>query len=343
MLQSRIVLVVLAAIGLVACSGGEGSGSGASGSSSPPPAAPPPIPTPPLPPVETLTCSPCKKIVFMSEVNTQWEIYSIGVDGTGLTRLTDNDAFDGGPAWSPDGQRIAFTSDRDSDGADLGWPRTDLYVMDADGGNVRRLTTSESGAWNPAWSPDGTRIAYEADSNGSASVSEIPVDGGPPRLLFSSPSVVMQPAWSPDGTRLAIVSDWFAYDFGTDIFLINADGSGITAVTDGKHYDQRDFLEPVWSPDGAAIAVGVTRPRSLLGYATQIGVMNATGSGFRLLPATDGVSDGSHAGTPSWSPDGMMIAYASCGDDGCNVWWIKADGSARGEIVRNARHPDWQR
>src|SRR5512139_1785348 len=113
----NVLAVLLAVIGLGACSGGSGS------PDDPPPAAGPvanpgtnpgTVPaTPSLPPVATLTCDPCKKIAFVSTRDGNAEIYSIEADGAGLTRLTNNSAFDGEPAWSPDGQRIAFTSDRD--------------------------------------------------------------------------------------------------------------------------------------------------------------------------------------------------------------------------------------
>jgi len=154
----------------------------------------------------------------------------------------------------------------------------------------------------------------------------------------------MQPAWSPDGTRLAIVSDWFAYDFVWDIFLISDDGSGFTAVTDGNIFDQRDYLEPAWSPDGSRIALTVTDRLGTWEYATAVGLMSANGSGLRLLAGTDGTSaSGAGVGSPSWSPDGTVIAYASCDGAGCAISWIKADGTERGDIVRNATHPDWQR
>jgi Tol biopolymer transport system component len=337
---------------LVACSGGGGAvGPGAGdfgtggqtpggGSGGAPPPSSPPSAAPSRPPVGTLTCNPCKKIVFMSAGVGDSEIYSINADGTALTRLTDSGSYDGEPAWSPDGQKIAFTSDRDFDGTGPSWLRNELYVMDADGGNVTRLTFSRSGAWHPTWSADGTWIAYESISNGSGNLWQAPASGGTPMLLFSSPGFDGQPAWSPDGTRLALVSDWFAYDSVTDIFLINADGTGFTAVTDGNISDQLNYEEPAWSPDGVRIALTVRRRLDVDSYATRIGVANASGSNFALLETSlEAVS----VGKPTWSPDGTTLAYTSCDDGRCDVSWIKADGSARGEIVRYGRYPDWQR
>lgn len=354
MRKLQVFLVFLAIACLAACSGGKGQNPDGGASGNPPPPPPPAPPPPPPPPAQgTLACSPCTKLVFMSVVagqeEAESEIYTINADGTELTRLTDNLVYDGEPAWSPDGQRIAFVSGRDVSGDTTGgsW-RRDLYVMDADGSNVRGLTSSNSGARNPAWSPDGNRIVYEGNHDGYGGILEVPVDGGTPTLLFSTPGVDMQPAWAPDGTRLAVVSDWYAYDFVWDIFLVSPDGSGFSALTDGNIFDGRDYVEPAWSPDGSRLAFGVTWRGMFVEFPTQIGVMDANGSNLKLLPGTGGTSRSDHRSDhsvwgPTWSPDGTMIAYTDCDGGGCDIRWIKADGSEYGEIVRNAMHPDWQR
>ena len=352
-----VVSAILSATALVACSGGggpsggEGPGDGAG--SNVPPASPPasgPVPSLPLPPVESLTCSPCKKITFSSTRDGNDEIYSVNADGTDLTRLTDDDSNDREPTWSPDGLRIAFTSDRESDGESGALQAPDLYVMDADGSNVERLTFSKGGDWpavgvsRPTWAPDGSRITFETLSEGSANLWEVPAEGGHPRLLFSSPGFDGQPAWSPDGTRLALISDWFAYDIVSDIFLINADGSGFTAITDGNIFDQTDYEDPAWSHDGGTIALTVSRRVGTFEYITWLGLMNASGSDLTPLITPGGTSlEGAGVATPSWSPDGSMIAYTSCNDGRCDVAWIKADRSARGTVIENGRDPDWQR
>jgi Tol biopolymer transport system component len=341
MCAMRVLATLLLAASLAACSGG-GGGSNADAAWNGPPAnggsSGPNSPTPdpgngplPVPPVAALTCSPCKQIVFVSTRDGNPEIYRIDLDSGALSRLTSNDAYDGEPAWSPDGTRIAFISDRDA--GDSPWPPSDLYVMDADGGNVRRLTFSGSAWSRPVWSPDGTRIVY-----GGGSIYEVSPEGGTPRLLFSTPGVNMQPAWAPDGTRLAVVSDWAAYDFVYDIYLINADSSGFTAVT-GNIFDHIDYLDPAWCPDGGTIATTVTRTLGIDTYERRLGLLNTSGSQLTMLPTPAGVE----ASTPAWSPDGTVIAYTSCSGARCQLSWIRADGSARGEIATDGYDPDWQR
>ena len=84
----------------------------------------------------------------------------MNADGSGVTRLTVNDAVDSSPAWSPDGRRIAFDSTRDGN--------FEIYVMNADGSGVTRLTNNDAWDWYPDWSPDGRRIAFDSNRDGNA-------------------------------------------------------------------------------------------------------------------------------------------------------------------------------
>ena len=269
------------------------------------------------------------KIAFVSARDGNPEIYSVNVDGTGVERLTYAPESDDEPAWSPDGQRIAFVSARSGS--------EEIYVMNADGSNVVQLTVSASFSRSPTWSPDGTKIAYSTLSNGSMNLWVIGANvGGPgPTLLFEAPGWDAQPAWSPDGARLALVSDWFAYDFVYDIFLINADGSGFTPLT-GNIFDFIDYLRPSWSPSGAQLAVAITERVGINEYVATLGVMNSDGSGLTPLIAAVPWT------TSSWSPDGERIAFTSGSGFKRNISWVKADGSAKGFIVRNGWNPSWQ-
>lgn len=266
-------------------------------------------------------------IVFVSTRDGNPEIYSVKADGTNLIRLTNNPANDDAPVWSPDRQRIAFVSDRD------GSP--EIYVMNADGTNVVRRTFSASYSADPCWSADGDQIVYSTLSNGSVNIWTVSPDSGSPALLLENPGYDAHPALSPDGSRLAVTTDWYAYDFVHDVFIANADGTGWTGLT-GNIFDHVDYVRPSWSPDSAKLAVAITQTTGIDQYNTQIGVMNADGSGLTPL-----ISAAPWAKS-SWSPDGTMIAFTSGSSGALNVSWVSAtDGSQSGTIVTNGYSPDW--
>jgi TolB protein len=334
------IAVFMLAVLLAACSGShpapatppapvsQNQGGASSSQIQTGPTYPPPvIDPPPAPPVVQLACAPCGKIVFTSSRDGNDELYSINADGTGLTRLTHDPASDDYAAWSPDGTRIVYTSGTGDEFA--------LVVMNADGSNAVRLTVGR--LTFPTWSADGTKITYSAVSDGSLNLWQIDADGGYPLLLFSEPGWDAHPSWSPDGTKLALVSDWFAYDFVYDVFLIDPDGSGLTPLTsDGDIFDRVDYLWPSWAPDGAKIATTMQQEIGRDQYVAYVGVMNRDGSGLKPLI---GAAPWSRS---SWSPDGTAIAFASGSGDASDVSWVSADGSAQGTIVTDGRNPAWQ-
>ncbi len=278
------------------------------------------------------------QLAFVSERDGNSEIYSVNTDGTGLRRLTNNAAYDTDPAWSPDGKRLAFASNRASN-VD-GW---DLYVMDADGSNVVRLTV---GGMNsaPAWSPDGTKIAFAGMKDGTGGIFVISLDD-----LANAKNVghafgnQSDPAWSPDGTKIAFTSDWAAYDFVSDLYVAKADGSGITTLLQGPLLSADGptfYSQAAWSPDGGKIAVVVYANALTNSHPNiTIAVANADGSGLKTLVEAWGL------GSPAWSPDGSAIAYSSqrCPACGYSLHLMKADGRASGLIISNGRSPSWRR
>ncbi len=276
--------------------------------------------TPPPP------CTDCK-IVFVSDRDGNAEIYSCNADGSNILRLTYDPGSDEDPAWSPDRTRIAFISDR------TGNP--ELYIMNADGSNVIRKTFSGTYNQNPTWSPDGTKIAFSSMSNGSMNIWVVNVTSGSPLLLFEAPGWDARPAWSPDGTKIALVSDWMAYDFVYDIYTINADGSGFTALT-GNIFDHFDYLNPGWSPNGTKLAIAISQTIGIDQYNTQVGVMNPDGSSLTTI-----VSGAAPWTRTSWSADGTRIAYTSLFGSRRDVSWVSADGTAWGIIVSNGWNADW--
>jgi Tol biopolymer transport system component len=196
------------------------------------------------------------------------------------------------PVWSPDGQRVAFTIDKRIDGQLVA---VEVWITNADGSGLSMLASG----WEPAWSPDGQRIAFsrgigpEWDAPG---IYIIDTDGSNLVRVASSGG---GPSWSPDGSRI-LFTDYV--EGKGQIMIINADGSGLTRLTDGER--------PVWSPDGTRIAFtawadGSAEARQELCF------VNVDGSGRIRVAATDG--------RPVWSPDGRRLAVVSAVERGYEI------------------------
>jgi len=175
--------------------------------------------------------------------------------------------------------RIAFESGRDGD--------YDIYVMDADGGNMQQLTDDPGGDRNPTWSPDGTQIAFSSGRNGYSDIYVMDADGGNVRNLPDAPGRIgFSPAWSPDGTRIAFAS---THDGYSDIYVMDADGGNVQNLTDAPGTMESS---PAWSPDGTRIAFESGRDGDYHIY-----VMDADGG--NVLRLTNDARAYYH---PSWSP-----------------------------------------
>jgi hypothetical protein len=251
------------------------------------------------------------RIVFSAYRDGSWDIFSVKPDGSDLGRVTDLSSTDEfAPAWSPDGSKIAFASQRAGSAADA-----DLYVMNADGSGLARLTSSGTN-WDPTWSPDGTRIAFRKSvAPDDQEIYVVGADGSGEKDLSRSPNTwELAPSWAPEGSRIAFTSVR-GNDQGPQIYVMNADGTGVHELTDSA--EPHD--SPRWSPDGTRIAFATQR-NGVWG----IDVMNADGSGVERVAETPG-----RAASPSWSPSGTQIAYetGSVNADFAELNIVNADGS----------------
>ena len=166
----------------------------------------------------------------------------MGRRGTGVTRLTVNDASDAVPAWSPDGTKIAFASSRD-DPENLDH---DLFVMDADGGNVTKVAGGPRTEQNPSWSPNGRRIAFDrADL-----IFTVRSDGTDLKKLTSRRRMLAtNPSWSNRGPHIMFQAQT-SEETGMDVFVMRRDGSNKVALRATKKEEQ----SPTWSPNDRRIA-----------------------------------------------------------------------------------------
>jgi serine/threonine protein kinase len=321
-----------------------------------------------------------KWLVYGAEVEGNFDVFLQSTSGSNPVNLTkDSTADDDMPAFSPDGERIAFRSSREGGG---------IFVMGRTGEAVKRVTKT---GFNPAWSPDGTALAYSSipmdinpqNSEGVGSVWTVAASGGEPRQIYGAGDAV-QPSWSPHGKRIAFARRGGPSRF-TDIWTVPANGGEATVVLNDRPLD----WNPVWSPDGSRLyfvsdrsgtmnlwqiaidedtgaARGAPEPivtpspfvahptvsadGRLLAYSSVLRATNI--QRLRLDPAT-----AMPAGDPAWvttgsriwadpdpSPDGQFVAYYSNAPPVGHLYISRADGTGQRQLTGDAaadRMPHW--
>jgi TolB protein len=294
------------------------------------------------------------KIVFQSTQGGDGftnDIYVMDADGKRETRLTDDPGDDVLAVWSPQGDKIAFLSDRRGNGYEI-------YVMNADGGNQRPLREEAPVCpFSFVWSPDGTRLAYSDGTD--VYVAKVNGTQAPVNVSIYKPfdSTDKEPSWSPDGSRL-VVRNITPCLGCSDLHIVNAADGGRFALSTGPGFDEA----PRWSPAGDLIAyegdrgerglyvtaadgtgtetlvsgaVGSFGPaewsfdgtrlafRSMEG--TSVHVVNANGSGLMRLRDSQ-----SSMGNIFWSPDGSKVGFHDTNAKGwVDIFVVNADGTGR--------------
>jgi Tol biopolymer transport system component len=240
----------------------------------------------------------CDRIAFamadyLKEQNP--DIYTICPDGSQLTQLTDNPAFDSDPAWSPDNMSIAFTSTRTG--------VSQVYLMNADGSEQKQLTFDMAND-KPIWLPDGKRIAYRTTDGAGLWWWQILSLDNQESEPISTPSYdffYQTPAWSPDGKMIAYMSlleQQARNDGSSQIHIKKLDGSDDRALTHNIWAN----VNPVWSPDGEQIVFLSEQHGEYNIFALY--VMRADGHDVRQLSEPIFTDTGA---IYSWSPDGSQI------------------------------------
>ncbi len=254
-------------------------------------------------------------------------VYVVDANGSSPHTLTNRPlAFDARPAWSPDGNRIAFESTADG--------KRSIFVMQADGQGLRRLTDAggTAGDSSPSWSPTGDRIAFASERDGNSEIYVVGADGSGVKRLTDNPATDSSPAWSPDGSRIAFISDRDGGQAG--VWAMAADGSAPARLVPGPAVAG---ARPSWSPDGRSIAFASDRDGNLDIYVATTAAPAVATTVQRVItgPSLDG--------EPAWSPDGGRIAFASDREGSPQVYVANRDGSNVVRLTNKARSytPAW--
>ena len=203
----------------------------------------------------------------------------------------------------------------------------DISIMGSNATGVRRITAHPSSDSDPAWSPNGSRLAFTSERDGNREIYVMNADGTNQVRLTNIQAPDFRPAWSPDGTRIAFAS---TRDGNTEIYVMNADGSNPVRLTSDVAYD----ADPAWSPDGNRIAFSSDREGT-----GGIWVMNANGSGLTRL-----TTNPRRDTQPAWSPDGSRIAFSRGTNNDTDIFIMNADGSGVAQLthgIENAADPAW--
>lgn len=244
---------------------------------------------------------------FDATGNSDVSAISLEVGVRTLTKLTTDVQDDSHPAWSPDGTRLAFQSDRGSG-------ELNIWTMDDDGSNQVQLTSNVNDDRHPAWSPDGDWIAFDSDRAGTFDIWRLPLatgEGDAENLTFGNDDDI-EPAWSPDGDDV-----WFASSRGIetdfDVWRQNVTTGTAVQITSFPENDRG----PALSSDGAMLAF-----TSELNFATAHVYTMFVGQ-IEVAPLTGDV--GVTESDPAWTPGGSVVAFTrASGLDG-NVWFKPVD------------------
>jgi TolB protein len=242
--------------------------------------------------------------IRLDERTSEFALCVVDVDGSNLQSLINGTKTLSEPAWSPDGSRIAFVRGFDETIGGYAYNISchgEIYFIDVATHKEMNLTRGEGGA-DPAWSPDGTRIAFSSFRDGYSEIYTMSPNGNDVERLTYSEKGAGEPAWSPSGNQIAYVSHLIQAEVVCGFIPTGRPGSPIEDWTrisvmesDGTNQVELGITsggnEPTWSPDGASLAFVLSNKSGRQIYVTD-------SKGTSLMQLT---SDSEQKSSPSWS------------------------------------------
>jgi eukaryotic-like serine/threonine-protein kinase len=311
---------------------------------SPAPSATPTIEITPTPdntpiPQATLLGGGLGQIAFASARSGVPQIYLSNIDGTGLLQLTEIAAGACQPSWSPDGSQVVFISPclRRADSFENAYTDTSLFLINADGTGFKQLTNVPGADFEPAWSPDGQRIAFTSIRDGNKQIYSLDVDSlAVTRLTNLDVNIEhSQPAWAPDGKQIAYMVKrvgtyqvWVMSDTGQENLQLVRSGQSLW-----------DYA-PGWSADGKLILFNQRRGDSAAPRPWLMSVQYADGGNATRLNFPTPIED------VEYSPDGLWLVYEGRDNEGNrDIYFMTVAGGNRTRLTNDAAvdfDPAWR-
>ncbi len=256
----------------------------------------------------------------MIVLSGNWSCKDLGDDGDGIRTPSHENPLptDDTPAWSPDGQFIAYTH-TNVDLNDASYP-TGIYIIDTSGNN-RRLVIAGP-AYTPDWSPDGSRIIFSSGELFTIS----PLGDSLSRITLVGSAFF--PSWSLDGQKIVFDTPYQDPHGANAISIVNSDGSGLRDIS---QHGTGEWRDPDWSPGGSEIV-----HYRFIGVGTSE-IFKMDSSGKNAIRLTFNVSDDLY---PKWSPDGSAIAWTSSRTHTSWVCLMDTNGNTQIDLVEGG-YPTW--
>ncbi len=258
------------------------------------------------------------RIAFVAGKRSQSHLYVATIDGRWVKQVTRVPGIVMSPAWSPDGNLLAYVS--------YSQGKPDLYVTDITSFETTRFLAFEGLNATPAWSPDGRYLAVTLSKDGNPEIYVIATDGKSIRRVTFYSGIDCSPTWAPNGLELAFTSDRAG---SPQIFVTDIEGISVRRLTHEGSYN----TSPAWSPQGDLIAF-VSR----IDGRFQICTTDPFGTEVNVLTQAGNNED------PTWSPDGMHIAFSSTIGGKTGIYIMRKDGGGKRLILDSyeyARNPSW--